>query len=764
MADSTLSNLTSLTLPSQATDLLLVGRGTARPNKVAMSDALNSAALAATTGAYGVVQLAASGGTTAGTVVQATDARLSDTRNPPDGSKGDIVVSGSGSTWTIKTNPTLSGTVSADILRVGDGTAAAPSLSFTNDSDTGFYKVAAATDIVYFAAGGQPSLRLVSGGYLYSGTINSYLLMAGTGAISLVADVTTNQNVSLSASGTGAVVLNATNILFRSQTGGIQWAQFNNVGTLTLGTGTDSGNGRIQLVTHSSITGGIGFGTDVSLFRAGAGILDIRSASTPGTTARLDLNGTTTAGIGFRQTGSRDWFINAEAFELRVSCLTAGSIFAVNNGTPMAVRDTTASTATNSGALVVTGGVGIGGVINAGSGTHTFGNAAATGQLRVQRITTNPSSVTLNALVSFPNIDFGSEGGGYTFGAIRANDTEILRIYNANLAQITNVSGGGVAIGGGLRVSAQTASTSTITGAAVISGGVGIAGDTYVGGIVNSDSNLIAARAVIGRGDVGSPGSIGLVSVLDVTGGASRLQSYNFTTSAVGALNIQPNGGALGIGSTSTVTTINGTTVSSSTTSGALVVSGGVGIAGNTYIGGNLVVTGTISPSSGAGLTNVWIPASQWIPRTTNGCGVDSTETTTNRQNFDELLFDPAAIEYAQALVRMPSNYNNGTVTARFFWSASSSTGSVVWALQARAFADDDALDTAFGTAQTVTDTLLATGDMHISAATSAVTSGGTPAATTPLQFQIYRDATNGSDTLGSDARLLGVEISYTSA
>jgi hypothetical protein len=166
----------------------------------------------------------------------------------------------------------------------------------------------------------------------------------------------------------------------------------------------------------------------------------------------------------------------------------------------------------------------------------------------------------------------------------------------------------------------------------------------------------------------------------------------------------------------------------------------------------------------GGGSTNVWIPASQWIPRTTTGCGVDSTETTTNRQNFDELLFDAATIEYAQALVRMPSNYNNGTVTARFFWSASSSTGSVVWALQARAFADDDALDTAFGTAQTVTDTLLATGDMHISAATSAVTSGGTPAATTPLQFQIYRDATNGSDTLAVDARLLGVEISYTSS
>lgn len=100
MADSTLSNLTSLTLPSQATDLLLVGRGTARPDKVTLSDALNSSGLAATTTTYGVVQLAASGGTTAGTVVQATDARLSDTRNPPDGDKGDITVA-SGTSWSI---------------------------------------------------------------------------------------------------------------------------------------------------------------------------------------------------------------------------------------------------------------------------------------------------------------------------------------------------------------------------------------------------------------------------------------------------------------------------------------------------------------------------------------------------------------------------------------------------------------------------------------------------------------------------------------
>lgn len=162
-----------------------------------------------------------------------------------------------------------------------------------------------------------------------------------------------------------------------------------------------------------------------------------------------------------------------------------------------------------------------------------------------------------------------------------------------------------------------------------------------------------------------------------------------------------------------------------------------------------------------SGATNLWIPASAFIPRTTTGCGVDSRETTTNRQNFDELLFDAAANEFAQALVVLPNNYNLGTITARFAWTAASGSGDVVWGLQGRVFADDDALDTAHGTAQTVTDTLLAANDMHVTAATPAVTLGGTPAANRPIQLQIYRDAVAAGDTLAVDARLLGVEIIF---
>jgi hypothetical protein len=174
--------------------------------------------------------------------------------------------------------------------------------------------------------------------------------------------------------------------------------------------------------------------------------------------------------------------------------------------------------------------------------------------------------------------------------------------------------------------------------------------------------------------------------------------------------------------------------------------------------------SGTIALTSDT-TKNLWVPASAWIPKSTSGCGVDSREIgATNRQNFDELLFDPAADEFAQALVIMPSNYNNGTITARFYWTASAAgdgTDDVVWGISGLAYANDDALDTATGTPQTVTDTLLATNDMHVSNATSAVTVGGTPSGNKPIQFTVYRDADAGADTYGGDARLLGVEIIF---
>jgi hypothetical protein len=169
----------------------------------------------------------------------------------------------------------------------------------------------------------------------------------------------------------------------------------------------------------------------------------------------------------------------------------------------------------------------------------------------------------------------------------------------------------------------------------------------------------------------------------------------------------------------------------------------------------------------GGGPTNVWIPAAQWIPRTTNGCGIDSREQATGNINTDELLFDLGAIEFAQAMVVMPSNYNNGTVTARFYWTASAGTAqqAVIWAIRGRAFGDNVALGQTYASGGTgILDAYFAANQMHVSDPTAAVTIAGTPAANKAVIFEAFRDASNINDSLQADARLLGVEISYTAA
>lgn len=158
------------------------------------------------------------------------------------------------------------------------------------------------------------------------------------------------------------------------------------------------------------------------------------------------------------------------------------------------------------------------------------------------------------------------------------------------------------------------------------------------------------------------------------------------------------------------------------------------------------------------------VPASAMYARSTSGAASGSSETSSNKVMVQTFDFDAASDEFVQFQLPMPKSWNEGTITAEFLWSHPSTTTNfdVVWGIQGLAVGNDDALDAAFGTAQTVTDTGGTTDDLYITAATSAVTIAGTPAAGDMVIFQVYRDADNGSDTLAVDARLHGVRIYLT--
>lgn len=220
------------------------------------------------------------------------------------------------------------------------------------------------------------------------------------------------------------------------------------------------------------------------------------------------------------------------------------------------------------------------------------------------------------------------------------------------------------------------------------------------------------------------------------------------------------NGGALGTPASGTLTncsfpTLNQSTSGNAATATALQTA-------RTLNGASFDGTANITVPRTGVVREVWIGAGAMTPRTTNGAAPATVEMATNDNTFDFLDFDTATEEGACFAISLPQAWNASTVKAKIYWTAASGSGGVAWGLRATSYADDDALDAAYGTEQVVTDTLITANDNHITAATAAITIGNSPSVDDLLLFEITREVANGSDTLGVDARLIGVKLQYT--
>lgn len=192
------------------------------------------------------------------------------------------------------------------------------------------------------------------------------------------------------------------------------------------------------------------------------------------------------------------------------------------------------------------------------------------------------------------------------------------------------------------------------------------------------------------------------------------------------------------------------------TFTGDKTFSGTLSIPDNT----NLPTGGNIQVNSADPYRTIVIPAGSMSPTTTAGCAsVATVEAGTNDVDYKVLDFDTTTVESAFTLFQMPNNWDGGTITFKPVWTAASGSGTVCFGLKGRAYADDDAIDQAYGTEQTSTDTLITAGDVHIGPESSAITLAGTPAGGQLVQLKITRQT--GSDTLGVDARLIGIRILY---
>lgn len=218
----------------------------------------------------------------------------------------------------------------------------------------------------------------------------------------------------------------------------------------------------------------------------------------------------------------------------------------------------TSATNTNSGALIVAGGVGIGGALYIGQTSYVAGSQiVTTGTISQFAVTT------------------------LTAGTDTAVNTSTGAVVVWNTSTLDTVTSRGNVSSRYIKITDVSSASSTSTGALQVVGGVGIGGDTWVGG------NLyVNGSAVVTQSTLGQQGVVAILGGTDtaVSTATGSVVIWNYST-----LQSITNRGQT---TTNAINITNGTS-STDFTTGALTVSGGVGI------GQNLFVQGTISASGG---------------------------------------------------------------------------------------------------------------------------------------------------------------------
>ena len=219
-------------------------------------------------------------------------------------------------------------------------------------------------------------------------------------------------------------------------------------------------------------------------------------------------------------------------------------------------------------------------------GATIVGNVSIIGNLNVTGAQTSSASQNTSA----PILDLHFDGGGLssddgkdigiaaqyydasekTFFLGWQNTSESL-VYLDNTTVVSNVVTAGTPGNvqfGQLMLSNTTSTTSTTTGALIVSGGAGVAGNVHIAG------NLVTANT-------------GTVSTGNITVRGFHVGNMNFSGADTIYINGSPvvtSAGAFNGGTVGLATTFQSATASTSKTTGAVIVTGGLGVSGNTFV------------------------------------------------------------------------------------------------------------------------------------------------------------------------------------
>ena len=246
--------------------------------------------------------------------------------------------------------------------------------------------------------------------------------------------------------------------------------------------------------------------------------------------------------------------------------------------------------------------------------------------------------------------------------------------------------------------------------------------------------------------------------------GTQTLTNKTLTSPKIGTKIDDTNGNEL-INLTATSSAVNEFTIANAATGDGPILSS----TGETNVDININPKGSGVLKSGsaavkiAGKESIWVPALAMYPNSTNGCADLAQTELSNGPEIKTLDFDKDSDEFAQFAVAFPKSWNEGTVTFQAFFTAdTTNTGTTAWGLSGVAIADDDSINTAFGTQVVATAKAMSgtANDLAVANESGAVTIAGSPSTDEQVFFQISRDVS--ADSLTADAKLLGIKLFFT--
>lgn len=234
------------------------------------------------------------------------------------------------------------------------------------------------------------------------------------------------------------------------------------------------------------------------------------------------------------------------------------------------ILNNTPSTGSTTGALVVTGGVGVSGDVYLG------------GNLQVNGLTTFINSTNLEVLDKNITLSKGSPNAtasdmaGITIEGPVAQPTILYR------SATDSWSFNKTLIGTAANFTANTVSVSTQSGAVIVTGGIGVGGSIFATAINGSLTGSIG---------LGTKNTGGFTTV-EITSNAASTSSITGALTVAGGVGVAGNINSAAKISSQDFESLAGTN-STSVGTGAVIIQGGASVAKNLYVGGTIVGTST---------------------------------------------------------------------------------------------------------------------------------------------------------------------------